>query len=240
MTRTRTRPRTRSKSRGYTAVEVLIALLLFAIGAAGVIGMLKVTIQGGADARRFDIATNIANEWVGRLQRDATFWTLPNAANPTLGAGSSPGEIGATKWLKDINSSSCDAFANSGAYCTPGGAIPTTAPVGGLSSAYDIVGRDLTASEEAFFCAQYRLSWIEPQTNGGAQCPVPPPGTGTAPCCPGPELCLSALMRADIRVFWKRQEYGSIPDCAAAAPDANPNQYHFVYATTAIRENQIQ
>jgi prepilin-type N-terminal cleavage/methylation domain-containing protein len=232
---------TRKSRRGYTAVEVLIAITLFAVGAAGVIGMMKVTIQGGSDARRFDIATNIANEWVGRLQRDATFWTLPNATNPTLGLGSTKGEIGATTWLKDVLGSTCDAFQNSGAYCIPGGAIPTGANVGGTSSAFDIVGRDVNATDEHFFCVQYRLSWISPPTNGN-QCYLPPPALpGTqGPCCPGPELCLTALMRADIRVFWKRQEYGSIPNCAAATPDATPNQYHFVYATTAIRETQLQ
>lgn len=227
--------RSKRSSRGYTAVEVLIAITLFAIGAAGVIGMLKVTIQGASDARRFDIATNIANEWVARLQRDSMFWTLPNAANPTLGLGTQPGELGATQWLKDI--ATCNGATNGGAFCTPNAnTIPNGATVGGLSSAFDVVGRDVNASEEHFFCAQYRMAWISPPTNSGS-CAGP---TGSGACCPGPELCLTALMRADVRVFWKRQEYGAIPNCATATPDATPNEYHFVYATTSIRENQIQ
>ena len=56
-----------------------MAMTLFAIGAAGVIGMQRVTIQGGFDARRFDTGTNIAREWEHRLQRDSAFWTEPNS-----------------------------------------------------------------------------------------------------------------------------------------------------------------
>lgn len=227
------RTRTKARARGYTAVEVLIAITLFAVGAAGVIGMLKVTIQGASDARRFDIATNIANEWISRLQRDSTFWNLPNSSNPTLGLGSQPGELGTTQWLKDILAT-CNGATNGGKYCVPNGAIPSGTP-NGLSSAFDIAGRDVSSGEEHFFCAEYRMAWIAPPTNTSA-CTTP---SGSSICCPGPELCLTALMRVDIRVYWKRQEYGSIPNCAAATPDATPNQYHFVYATTSIRENQL-
>ena len=75
--------RQRKGERGYTVVEVMSAMTLIAIGAAGVIGMQRVTIQGGMDARNFDVATNIAREWQSRLQRDAALnWTAPNALTP--------------------------------------------------------------------------------------------------------------------------------------------------------------
>ena len=72
-------------------------MTLFAIGAAGVIGMQRVTIQGGEDARRFDMATNIANEWIARLQRDATFWTQPNAENQNTI------DLNRTRWLVNVD-----------------------------------------------------------------------------------------------------------------------------------------
>src|SRR5262249_22179703 len=86
------RSRMRS-SRGFTAVEVLVAMTLFAIGAAGVISMQKVAIEGNADARSFDVATGIGAEWLGRLRRDSMAWTKPNAIDTT-------NNLSTTTWLK--------------------------------------------------------------------------------------------------------------------------------------------
>ena len=190
--------------RGYTAVEVLTSMTLFAIGAAGVIGMQRATLMGSNDARRFDIATNIANEWTGRLQRDSAFWTLPSADNPTTI------NIANTRWLQFV--STCSAN-----FCDP----PAAAPEAGMSGSFDNFGRDLPAtSADTVYCAQYRLAWI-----------INP---GTAP-----SLRTSALIRAEVRVFFARLERAPVGACAGATPNAaNANElYHFVYATTAIREN---
>lgn len=207
----------RSK-RGYTAVEVLSAMTLFAIGAAGVIGMMKVNIQGQADTRRFDMATHLAHQWIARLQRDSMYWTTPSRNTAASNHAT------ATKWIRDIGLAACDGNQNGGKFCVPNAALPAAGAEIGSSSAYDIAGRDLSATAtEHFFCVQHRLSWL---------IPVQTANCGTTAPCP------NALIRADVRVFFKRQEYGSIPDCAAAIPDAAPNQYHFVYATTSLRENQ--
>lgn len=194
---------------GYTSVEVLIAMTLFAIGAAGVIGMQRATIQGGEDARRFDMATNIANEWLSRLQRDAAFWTQPNANNPATM------DIVNTKWLKNVDT--CGST-----FCT----IPMpAAPADGLSPAFDQFGRDLpSGTTAAFYCVQYRLQWIAA------------PGIG--PTYPAP-LKLTGLMRAEVRVYWNSLEQAPIGDCAAPPPEAIPvaSTVRMVYAATAIREN---
>lgn len=207
--------RAKGRRRGYTAVEILIAMTLFAIGAAGVVGMMKVTVQGGADARRFDIATSIAHQWTGRLQRDAMLWTLPNSTNTTSNLAAN------TRWLKDIATSGCTG-AN---FCMP--AIPA-ASAAGLSPAFDITGRDMptyaAGTSEHFFCVQYRLNWIA--------------DPGNTACSGAGEPCSTALMRAEVRVFWRRAEYGFIPNCASV--DLAADKWHFVYATTGIRENQLQ
>lgn len=136
--------------RGYTVVEVLSAMTLFAIGAAGVIGMQRVTIQGGADARNFDIATNIAREWQHRLQRDALAWTAPN------GAGAAT-NIDNTLWLDSANIS--------GAWMAP---APGPA-LEGYSAAFDLLGRDVAPTDsERIFCVQYRLNWIANSNNGAS------------------------------------------------------------------------
>lgn len=131
----------RSLSRGYTVVEVLSAMTLFAIGAAGVISMQRVTIQGGNDARHFDVASNIAHEWTYRLQRDAMFW------NPDA-----PAPFAATRWVGLVGNASAPWF---------GPAVPTGAGVAGSSPAYDLLGRERPqASGDHVFCTQIRLQWV--------------------------------------------------------------------------------
>ena len=216
----------RTTKRGYTAVEILSALTLFAIGAAGVIGMQKVTVQGGTDARRFDTATNLANEWVYRLQRDAAFWTAPNDIDRT-GAGG--GKIDETHWLKDVTSATCSGVN----WCAP--VAPTAA--GGDSSAFDILGHDAlkvtSGTGDHVFCAQYRLNWIA----------NPRSGTGAVPCpvAATEEPCITGLIRAEVRVLWHRLERNPIGDCGSAALSAdvasNPNDYHFVVSSSTIRQN---
>lgn len=126
----------RARSGGYTVVEVLSAMTLFAIGAAGVISMQRVTIQGGDDARRMDIATGLANEWSGRFQRDAAFWQ--NDAN----------RLTDTLYIKNIPSTD----NNPTAWLDAGAA--------------DIFGRDRPAgSGDHLFCAQYQLAWIQQPQN---------------------------------------------------------------------------
>jgi prepilin-type N-terminal cleavage/methylation domain-containing protein len=139
----------RRRQRGYTAVEVLSAMTLFAIGAAGVISMQIVTVKGGEDARRFDTATNIANEWISRLQRDAMMWTTPNQYQPETT------NLPTTAWLSAVDT--CPEF------CNP--PIPGSGNEPGRSPAFDLFGRDLPndATEQPHvYCVQYRLNWLVP------------------------------------------------------------------------------
>lgn len=75
--------RTRADSKGFTAIEVMLALTVFTIGATGVISMQRTAIKANLDARRQDQANALAREWMDRLRRDSAMWTLPNTANPS-------------------------------------------------------------------------------------------------------------------------------------------------------------
>ena len=198
----------RSASRGYTTIEVLSAMTLLAIGAAGVIGMQRVTLQGSEDARRFDMGTNIANEWCTRLQRDSTSWTAPNDSFPNTI------NINTTQWLQFTGGPCATNF------CDP----PTPGSLPGNSGSFDVFGRDM-APGGATYCAQYRLAWVQP-----------PSPTLNPPFFP------SAMLRAEVRVFWSRLERNPIGTCASATPNAAdaPTRYHFVYATTMVRENTLR
>ena len=145
--------RTRRRARGYTAVEVLFAITLFSIGAAGVIGMERATIRGNQDARRLDVGQALARQWLERLRRDATLWQV---------GGPQPDRT-RTRWLKDSD----------GYIATPPTwrmvPAPTADPADGLSSRFDTLGRDLTSSATVasdpplFYCAQMRLEWLVDQ-----------------------------------------------------------------------------
>jgi prepilin-type N-terminal cleavage/methylation domain-containing protein len=213
--------RNRSSKRGYTAVEVLSAMMLLAIGAAGVIGMQKVVITGGIDARRYDIASNIANEWAAKLQRDGSFWTGPGelvfADNKST----------TTKFLNDVTVAQCTGTN----WCTPPGnaAVP---PSSLDSFAYDAIGRPLgtfnggNPDTFAHFCVQYRLNYLaNPALAAGLD---PPEG----------------LIRAEIRVIFKRVEMGAMPNCNAIALDpsvfTSRQTYHYVTTTTVVRRHPLQ
>jgi prepilin-type N-terminal cleavage/methylation domain-containing protein len=140
-------------TRGYTAIEVLIAMTVMAIGAAAVMSMQKASVQGNADARKTDVANSIARMWVERVERDATQWTQPNSANVlanNLGT--------ATTLLTNLDN---------------GWFLPTApAP---MSYAYDILGRDLQGNDvgNAVFCVNMRLKTLVTgvAVQGGAAVP---------------------------------------------------------------------
>jgi prepilin-type N-terminal cleavage/methylation domain-containing protein len=205
----------RQSRRGYTAVEVLMAMTVMAIGAAAVMSMQKASVQGNLDARKTDIANSIARIWVERLQRDSMGWTLPSSANPSGNNFASAKLLGGHvtgAWFLPID------------YM---GATPET-----MSPGFDILGRDLASSDlpTAQFCANVRLTWLVPQALPGEAGLIradvrvlwprglfnSPTGGSTGGFC-----------------------------TSAVATQANPDlfslgqqpQYHAIYLTTTIREN---
>jgi hypothetical protein len=105
-------------------------------------------------------------------------------------------------------------------------AIPSSGAERGISPAFDVYGRDLptaSATDEHMYCVQYRLNWI---------------ADPTANMIPG------ALIHAEVRVFWARLDRQPIGDCSSVVPSPDaanaPQHYHFVYLTTAIRQNPDQ
>jgi prepilin-type N-terminal cleavage/methylation domain-containing protein len=199
----------RTSRRGYTIVEVMSAMTLFAIGAAGVIGMQTVTIQGGADARNFDTATGIAREWQARLQRDALSWAAPT------GDGVASADLSKTLWLKSIQD-------------PPAWQAPTAQPtLAGYSAAFDILGRDVEpTSTDRVFCVHHRLAWI---ANGNA-------GAVTAIMRAEIRVVWSRLEAAPPTC--DNVNVGGDADAGAGAgAGATDSNLHTLTVTTAIRRN---
>ena len=61
-------------ARGYTIVELMMAITVLAIGVSGIIAMQKITVASNLHAKKLAIATQIARAWQDRLAVDASLW----------------------------------------------------------------------------------------------------------------------------------------------------------------------
>jgi prepilin-type N-terminal cleavage/methylation domain-containing protein len=139
--------RGRLVARGYTVIEVLMAMTVMSIGVGAVISMLKTSVTGNLDARRMDVANSIARTWIERLQRDAMQWTQPG---PSFPAGNNL----ATALVLAYGT------ANAGTWFAP--TQYSAAAKGSLSPGFDILGRDvdLAGTIAPFFCVNVRMTWL--------------------------------------------------------------------------------
>jgi prepilin-type N-terminal cleavage/methylation domain-containing protein len=205
-----------SRTHGYTAIEVLMAMTVMAIGGAAVITMQKTSVTGNLDARRADVANSIARTWVERLQRESMAWTQPGPSGGASNLTNAP-------VLNNI-------VMSPGAWFLPTqemGGVPETASPG-----FDILGRDLALADlpNADFCVNVRLTFLTqaaPQDLIRADVRVIWP-IGIINSYPGfcnPQLATSADPNT-----------GGMP---VIAPNADPNTpiFHALYLTTSIKEN---
>jgi prepilin-type N-terminal cleavage/methylation domain-containing protein len=126
------------RARGYTVIEVMIALTLLAVGTSGIIAMQKVTAIANRDAKSLVVANQVARTWIERLRADATQWNHPSAT-------SADSDLADTRWLKTVN----------GVWFRP------TDDLAG-SPAADALGNDVrdTDLSNAAFCTNVRLTWL--------------------------------------------------------------------------------
>jgi prepilin-type N-terminal cleavage/methylation domain-containing protein len=198
--------------RGYTIVELMMAISIFAIGVTGVISMQRVTIMANQHARALAVAAHIAQAWQEELTTDAVQWNHPSS---TVGAS----DIGETIWLGEIADHN-DWFQ------------PDYDDDRKFGPAFDALGNPVNSAAQAVFCTHIRLSWLYSET-------TPIKGNG--------------LIRAEVRVFWLRDgegHFGAEPFCGGttdiakvlgrSGDDGEAHRYHFVYKTSAIRQNTAQ
>jgi prepilin-type N-terminal cleavage/methylation domain-containing protein len=212
------RRRIHSAERGYTFVEILIAMAVFSVGAAGVISMQKVAVQSNLDTRMFDVANSIARRWVERAHIDATGW-IDGASCPGPGCFTSAALLmpsAAWRFPTDYNG------------------VPRNWEVGS-----DFLGRDVSmpTSSDVVFCTQIRAKVIDGSSDESI---CDPANSG------GFAQCQANVVQFDVRVYWPRKLGDAYaPGCVGTqtTADALPvdlRSYHYVYATTAIRPTGVQ
>lgn len=140
----------RGRSGGYTMVELLMAITVFAIGVAGIIAMQKVTIASNQHAKNLAIATRIAQGWQEALTADAVGWNHPSPNKAVADLGSD------TVWLNKVIGSNKLWFR------------PAYDNGRNLGAAFDALGTPLTDNQTgtARFCAHLRLSWLYQDLSG--------------------------------------------------------------------------
>jgi type IV pilus assembly protein PilV len=131
-----------AKPRGFTVIEVMMALAVLTLGAMTVVSIQKATLIANTNARNLATATEIAQTWIERARLDALAWT---------NAGGIP-NIGNTVWLQGAT--------NANGWFTPattfnGNPQPAGTPVA------DVTGADLWNANDPLapaFCTQMRLT----------------------------------------------------------------------------------
>lgn len=128
-------------SRGYTVVELMAALAVFATGVTGVMAMQRATAGSNQVAKNVTVATGIAEAWLGEFAADATLW------QSTV--------VGTTTWLTTLNTAGVN-----GAWQRP-----TWNATRGMGAEFDPVGAPVSTAGS--FCVHTRLTWLYRDANGG-------------------------------------------------------------------------
>lgn len=223
-----TQKKRRLLARGYTAIEVLVSMTLLAVGAAGVIAMQKAAVQGHQEARQMDMANAIAREWMERLRRDAMLWT------PAVG------QQGITP-PPNIGQAPIILIQQPPIWYVPMARVaPQGAQTDVQSPGFDMLGRDIPTAD---------LGWAaQGSTNAAGVFSTSTQNVLTY--CTNvritPLTADQTLLRAEVRVFWPRDLFSSIDPAICTAnppagwvndPIATIQKYHFLYLTSAIRQN---
>ncbi len=148
----------RFRSRGYTVVELMMALTILAIGVSGIIAMEKVTVSANKHAKSLAIASHIAEAWQEQLAADAAQWNHPSQNNNQRDLDND------TTWLNLVDS-------NPGQWVRPAWSSARQ-----FGAAFDALGNPISEGgnsgggganlSQAVFCVNIRLDWLYPDTTG--------------------------------------------------------------------------
>jgi Tfp pilus assembly protein FimT len=205
-----------TRARGYTVVELMMAICVFAIGVTGIAAMQKVTVFSNQHAKNLELATHIAQSWLDMLAADATKWNRPSPASALSDRNTD------TIWL--------------GTVPTAGWALPVYDTGLNFGPAFDALGNPVNNTTpagvaQAAFCTHIRLAWLYNETNA----------TGTS----GNGLIRAEVRVFWLRdgatgvVGANPCSPGTATTVLSAVVSGRPviTDYHVVQKVTAIREN---
>ncbi len=159
MTRRPMTPARRAAARrGFTIIEVMMAITVLAIGAVGLMGLVQATVRGNQQGRRITTATQVSRTWMERVRTDTVGWTTnaPGGPATTCYLSQAPaGLVGASSgWFVP---------QPAGANCVNVGGLPGAAELG-ISAGAAWTGADAVNSagigNQARYCTLLRVTWV--------------------------------------------------------------------------------
>ena len=130
----------RLRARGYTVVELMMALAVFTTGVTGIVAMQRATASANRHARAVVVATGIAQAWLDQLTAESGLWRT---------------DLSQTTWLKSINTGSNDGNWQ----------LPDFVAARRFGPRFNVFGEPDTDADD--YCAQIRLTWLYPDENNG-------------------------------------------------------------------------
>ena len=181
------------------------------------IAVLAIGISGIIAMQKITVASNRHSKNLAIATQIAQAWQAQLAADAVLwnypSAQNPMSDLGETEWLKYVETG----------WFRPG--LPADITRRAFGPAFDGLGNPVVTQADlgnAHFCTHLRLTWVRPEGDG------------------------NALIRGEVRVFWLREGMGGPINpgllCADVTPDtiaAAPERYHFLYVTSAVRQNAI-
>jgi prepilin-type N-terminal cleavage/methylation domain-containing protein len=134
--------------RGYTVIELMMSLAVFAAGVTGVIGMQRASAAANRHARNVTVANGIAQAWLDQLTVDASAWQT---------------NLNNTVWLQSIRNAGVD-----GTWQLPAQSVAAARNFG---PTFNLFGAPVAGATD--FCVHIRLTWLYFDENGGGR-----PGSG--------------------------------------------------------------
>lgn len=204
------------KQQGFTLLEIMVAIVVFAVGATGLIAMQSASVLANQDAAETTTAINIGNNWLERIKRDARRW---NAVGNTDLSGTN------TTYLNNVAS-------NAGKWIVPADNAPEypTADFFGFDTSGDFDSVPSATVANAMYCVNLQFT-VAHAYNGSAG------GTKNA-------ASDADAVRADVRVWWYRNmsgqnRSGKCRTAALTAAQLASNNIRKIYLSTVVRWKEL-
>lgn len=192
---------------GYTVIELVMAMGVFAIGITGISAMQAATSASNRHAKNLAIANAIAKTWHEELAVDATQWTIQN---DVIG-------LAQTNWVKQVELGDLGAAP---------WFLPTT--VGTMGASFDALGNFTTDAAQAVFCTHVRLTrLIRTQGSGLIRADVRVFWPKFGHDWNQQNYC-SAAVNPDT--------FAPFTPSTTGTDETEVDNFHFVYSTSAIRQ----